>query len=51
VEIGAYYTNGQQLAEVVKVYGLGHIMLRDSSTEEWLGFGISAFRRDWWRVR
>lgn len=48
VKVGAYYTDGANLAEVRRVYPLGHIQLIDCSTEEIVGFGIDAFRRRWW---
>lgn len=51
VEVGAYYTDGQRLAEVTRVYPLGHVQMRDSRTGEPLGAGIDAFRRYWWLVR
>ena len=51
VREGAYYTDGVSLAEVVRVYVLGHVQLRDARTEEIFGYGITDFRREWWRVR
>jgi hypothetical protein len=48
VKVGSYYTDGRRLAEVVRVYPLGHIQLRDAQTDEHIGCGIAAFRRDWW---
>lgn len=60
VRLWAYYTDGRRLAEVVKVYELGHIILRDVRvTDTWEGdpfvcfisVGIDGFRRDWWLVR
>jgi hypothetical protein len=51
VTVGAYYTNGQALAEVTRVSPLGHVQLRDCVTNEPFGHGIVAFRRQWWRVR
>ena len=51
VEVGAYYTNGARLAEVTRVYSLGHVQMRDAMTGDHIGAGIGAFRRDWWRVR
>lgn len=55
VKVGAYYSDGARLAEVVKVYELGHIILRDVSPQwddnPYLGCSIDAFRREWWLVR
>lgn len=51
VAVGAYYTDGARLAEVTRVYPLGHVQLRDAATGDHIGAGIGAFRRDWWRVR
>jgi hypothetical protein len=51
VEVGAYYTDGERLAEVTRVYPLGHVQMRDAATGEHIGTGIGAFRRAWWRVR
>lgn len=51
VEVGAYYTDGQRLAEVTRVYPLGHIQLRDARTGDVVGVGIDAFRRCWWLVK
>lgn len=48
VQEGAIYTDGQRIAEVTKVYDIGFIEMRDCSTESMIGFGISAFRREWW---
>jgi hypothetical protein len=48
VRVGSYYTDGHRLAEVVRVYPLGHIQLRDSRTGEHIGCGIARFREDWW---
>jgi hypothetical protein len=49
--VGAYYTDGARLAEVTRVYPLGHVQMRDAATGDHIGAGIGAFRRDWWRVR
>ena len=51
VAVGAYYTDGARLAEVTRVYALGHVQMRDSVTGQHIGCGIAAFRRGWWRVR
>lgn len=51
VEVGAYYTDGERLAEVTRVYSLGHVQMCDALTGEHIGCGIAVFRRDWWRVR
>ena len=60
VQVGAYYGNGRRLAEVVKVYALGYVLLRDVRVAEswdgdpgvaYSGFGIDAFRREWWLVK
>jgi hypothetical protein len=51
VRVGGYYSYGEQLAVVVKVYELGHVMLRDLRTGEWIGCGIDSFRREWWLVK
>jgi hypothetical protein len=51
VVVGAYYTDGERLAEVTRTYPLGHVQLHDARTGERFGCGIRAFRRDWWRVR
>jgi hypothetical protein len=60
VQVGAYYGNGERLVEVVRVYALGYVVLRDVRVSEaWVGdpcigysgFGIDAFRREWWLVK
>jgi hypothetical protein len=60
VQVGAYYGNGERLAEVVKVYELGYVLLRDVRVAEgwqgdpsigYSGFSIDAFRREWWLVK
>lgn len=51
VHEGAIYTDGLRIAEVTKVYDIGYVVMRDSSTEHNLGFGIDAFRREWWLVK
>jgi hypothetical protein len=51
VKPGAYYTDGKCLAEVYRVYELGHIQLLDVQTNEILGYGIEEFRRNWWLVK
>ena len=51
VEVGAYYTDDARLAEVTRVYALGHVQMRDAATGEHIGACIGAFRREWWRVR
>lgn len=52
VRLGAYYTNGEYLAEVVEVHPLGSVSLacceRDLPP---VTVGIDAFRRRWWLVR
>jgi hypothetical protein len=49
VEVGAFYTNGTTLAQVTRVYPLGHVQMRDCVSGSPLGVGISEFRRTWWR--
>lgn len=51
VVVGAYYTNGVQLAEIVRIYPLGHIQIRDVVTEQIYGGSILQLRRYWWLVR
>ena len=51
VQIGAFYTDGTHLGEVVKVNALGWIQLQCCRTGDPIGVGITRFRRDWWRVR
>ncbi|HEX5979895.1 MAG TPA: hypothetical protein VFY52_02290 [Thermoleophilaceae bacterium] len=60
VQVGAYYGNGERLAEVVKVYELGYVLLRDVRVADgwsgdpsigYSGFSIDAFRREWWLVK
>ena len=60
IQVGAYYGNGERLAEVVKVYELGYVLLRDVRVAEswrgdpsigYSGFSIDAFRREWWLVK
>jgi hypothetical protein len=48
---GALYTNGADLAQVTQVQPLGYVWLSDIATGSKLGYGICAFRREWWRVR
>lgn len=50
VEVGAYYTNGADVFEVLSVHDLGMVELRDISTEQKRDVGISAFRRGYWLV-
>jgi hypothetical protein len=51
VKVGAFYTDGQRLAEVIEVNALGYVCLRDAATGERIGCGIDAFRRRWWIAR
>jgi hypothetical protein len=60
VQVGAYYSDGERLVEVAKVYELGYVILRDVRVAEswegdpciaYTGCGIDAFRREWWLVR
>jgi hypothetical protein len=51
VQVGAYYRNAETVAEIVKVYELGHVMLRDVGSGEWIGCGIDGFRAEWWLVK
>jgi hypothetical protein len=47
---GAIYTNGTDLAQVTQVLPLGYVWLNDLATGRKQGYGICAFRREWWRV-
>lgn len=53
VQLGAYYTDGKRLVEVVRVLpsGIGYVYIEDCLTYDCFGYGISAFRKDWWLVR
>lgn len=51
VEIGAWYTDGDRVAEVVDVSPFGHVKLCDVRTEEPFGLTITPFRQAWWRVK
>lgn len=46
----AIYTNGHDLAQVTQVLPLGYVWLSDLATGRKQGYGICAFRREWWRV-
>jgi hypothetical protein len=46
----AIYTNGHDYAEVTQVLPMGYIWLRYMETGRKQGYGIVAFRREWWRV-
>ena len=60
VKVGAIYTDGEQLWEIIDVNPLGHVSLRSdvrhpgpgrtTHTQE-SGLGIDAFRRRFWLVR
>lgn len=50
IQIGARYTNGTQTAEVIEVRPLGWVWLRNIETQEKVGYGITAFRTEWWRI-
>lgn len=47
----SYYTDGERLVEIYRVYPLGHVHMRDVRTNEILGASIAVFRRDWWLVK
>jgi hypothetical protein len=51
VQVESYYSNGKDVCEVVKVYELGHVMVRCVRTGEWTGWGIDGFRAEWWLVK
>lgn len=52
VALDGYYTDGQNLYEVIDVGGsTGCVTLRDSSTEEERCLAILDFRRTTWRIR
>lgn len=51
VDVGAYYTDGIQVWEVVRVYDLGAVDLRNASTYAGRSMGIDAFHRTMWLVK
>lgn len=51
VEIGAYYTDGVFVYEVVEIDPLGMVKLRDIAFDKDRDVGIDAFRRSYWRVK
>lgn len=51
VQLGAYYTDGQDLWEVVEVGPLGTVTLRCAHCKTGRMLGIDAFRRQFWLVR
>ena len=51
VHVGAFYTDGRRLAEVTRVYDLGHVAMLDALTGDYIGVGIIGFRAEWWLVR
>jgi hypothetical protein len=51
VEVGAYYTDGQGLYEVVGLCALGSVDLADVATGARGTVGIDAFRRRFWLSR
>jgi hypothetical protein len=51
VEVGAYYTDGADLWEVVEVNALGTVTLRGDRSKTARMLGIDAFRRRFWLVR
>jgi hypothetical protein len=51
VRVGAYYTDGRDLWEVVEVNALGTVTLRDASRGTARTLGIDAFRRQFWLAR
>jgi hypothetical protein len=51
VHIGALYTNGHDLWEVLEVNDLGTVTLRGDRSKTAKTLGIDAFRRQFWLVR
>lgn len=51
IEVGAYYTDGHDLWEVVEVHALGSVTLRGDRSKTARILGIDAFRRKMWLVR
>lgn len=51
VDVGAYYTDGAELWEVVHVAQVGAIDLRSSADGRERSVGIDAFRRGFWLAR
>jgi hypothetical protein len=51
VNVGAYYTDGRTLWEVVNVSPLGSVDLRSSRSKMERTIGIDAFRRAMWLAR
>jgi hypothetical protein len=51
VEIGAYYTDGEELWEVTEVHPLGAVTLRNAHFLGFRSMGIDAFRRAMWLVK
>lgn len=51
VKVGAYYTDGNELWEVVKVHALGSVTLRNTTTGQPWSLGIGAFRRTMWLAK
>jgi hypothetical protein len=51
VEVGAYYTDGRDLWEVVEVHALGTVTLLGASRGTARTLGIDAFRRQFWLAR
>jgi hypothetical protein len=51
VEIGAYYTDGRDLWEVVEVNALGTVTLRGDRSKTARMLGIDSFRRQFWLAR
>lgn len=60
VKVGAIYTDGDQIWEVIDVNPLGHVSLRSDDRHpepgrvahtQLAGLGIDAFRRQFWLVR
>lgn len=50
VEVGAYYTDGESVWEVMDVCDLGSVDLRNIANERERAMGIDVFRREMWLV-
>ena len=51
VEVGAYYTNGDELFEITRTSVLGIFYTRNAATGEEGFIGINPLRRKFWLVK